>query len=48
MIHGFKFLICRNYVQSYNVIINLGHIFSLKNGYMSSKRADKIYFNRRY
>ena len=24
------FLICRNQVQTYNVIINLGHIFSFK------------------
>ena len=42
------FLVCRNYVQTNIVIINLGHIFSFKYGYMCSKQTDKIYYNRRH
>ena len=38
------FLICLNYVQIYNVIINLGHMFSFNNGYIRSKQTDKIYY----
>ena len=40
--------IYRNYVQTYNIIINLGYIFSLKNGYICSKQTNKIYCNRRH
>ena len=35
------FLICRNKVQTYNVITNLGHFFSFKNGYICTKQTDK-------
>ena len=29
-----------------NVILNLEHIFSFKNGYICTKQADKSYYNR--
>ena len=42
------FLICRNYVQTYNVIINSGHIFFFQNGYICTKQTDKNYYYRRH
>ena len=32
----------------YSVIINLGHISAVKNGYICSKQTDKIYYNHRH
>ena len=38
----------RNYLQTHNVIINIGHIFSFKNGYICSKKTDDFFYNRRH
>ena len=38
----------RKYVEIYNGVINLGHIFSFKNGYICTKQTDKIHYNRRH
>ena len=41
-------VICGNNIKTFNVIINLEHVYSFKNGYICIKQTDKSYYNRQH